>query len=310
MTAYPALRRIVPEGATVTRLAAADGWPLRVLDWPAKATRGSILWLGGRGDIFEKYHETFAHWHANGWHVTSFDWRGQGGSGRLLADVAVGHATGFEAWLDDLTAFWRDWVKRTSAPHVLMGHSMGGHLVLRALVEARVQPTGVVLSAPMLGFDTDPLPFRAAAAITRMLARLVPQLQAWRTNERPGPLAVKREHYLTRDADRYADELWWKEHDPTLALGPPSWAWLGAAYASVAAMDAPGLLERVTVPTLIVGTDGDKLVSPAAIRRAAARLPHAQLLMFGPEVAHELLRELDDVREVALARIDGFLDAL
>ena len=307
MTNYSDHRRAIPPGARVTHERAADGWPIRVFDWPADSPRGSILWLGGRGDIFEKYLETIARWHAAGWTVTSFDWRGQGGSGRLLADTSVGHATGFEAWIDDLAAFWRDWTKRTPGPHILMGHSMGGHLVLRALVERRVAPARVVLSAPMLGFETAPLPFKLATALARTLGRLVPTRQAWKSNERPGSAAIKREQYLTRDADRYADELWWKEHDPSLSLGPPSWAWLGSAYASVAALEGPGVVERVAARMLVIGTDGDKLVSPAAIRRFAARLSAAELLMFGPEVAHEVLREIDAVRDVALARIDSFL---
>src|SRR5256885_5327523 len=39
------------------------------------------LFQGGRGDIFEKYLESFSHWKGQGWTITSFDWRGQGGSG-------------------------------------------------------------------------------------------------------------------------------------------------------------------------------------------------------------------------------------
>lgn len=108
---------------------------------------------------------------------------------------------------------------------------------------------------------------------------------------------------------RYADELWWKEKDASLALGPPSWGWMAAAYWSFAALDRPGAIEGVAVPVLVLGTEGDKLVSPAAIRAAAARLPHAELHMWDASVAHEILRERDAVRDDALARIDAFLDA-
>ena len=44
-----------------------------------------------------------------------------------------------------------------------------------------------------------------------------------------------------------------------------------------------------------------------AIRRAVRLLPDARLLEFGPEAAHEILREADPVRDRALARIDSFL---
>jgi lysophospholipase len=39
-------------------------------------------------------------------------------------------------------------------------------------------------------------------------------------------------------------------------------------------------------------------------------LPRGQLLMFGAEAAHEILREADPVRDRALAAIDDFLDRL
>ena len=77
-------RRAIPAAARITRWTARDGWTLRRFDWPAKGrARGRMLFQGGRGDIFEKYLEAFAHWQAQGWSITSFDWRGQGGSGRL-----------------------------------------------------------------------------------------------------------------------------------------------------------------------------------------------------------------------------------
>jgi lysophospholipase len=62
-------------------------------------------------------------------------------------------------------------------------------------------------------------------------------------------------------------------------------------------------------PLLLLGAAADRLVDPAAITRAAARLPNATLRMWGPESAHEILREVDSVRDAALAEIDRFLDA-
>ncbi len=286
----------------------ADGWPMRVFDRPVAGSRGSILWIGGRGDIIEKYLECFEEWHAGRWHVSAMDWRGQGGSGRMLADPAVGHIRDFSTWIDDLTAFWADWSARTPAPHVIMGHSMGGHLVLRALLERRIFPAATILSAPMLGFTGGPLPQRLAGPIATLLARFIPEARAWKQGEKPGAADASRQVYLTHDEARYADEVYWKEHDSSLALGPASWAWVGAAYRSNAVINAPGALEKVSDNVLLIGTDGDALVSPAAIRRAAARLPNAELLMFGATAAHEVLREVDDVRDVAMDRIADFLD--
>ena len=56
---------------------------------------GSILFLPGRGDAYEKYLETLGQWREAGWQVTAADWRGQAGSGRLGADAVTGHVGDF-----------------------------------------------------------------------------------------------------------------------------------------------------------------------------------------------------------------------
>jgi lysophospholipase len=304
-------RRRIPAYATVSMASAPDGWPLRTYSQPRRGeARGSILWLGGRGDIFEKYLESFDEWAASGRSVTSFDWRGQGGSGRLGADPRVGHVDDFATWIDDLAAFFDDWSNRESGPHFVMGHSMGGHLLLRALAERRITPDAVVFSAPMLGFDTGPLPFSWTARLAHLMARITNSRHAaWRSNEKPSLPGASRQNLLTHDNARYADELWWKQQDSVLVLGPPSWTWLDAAFRSIALLRRPQAVEHIVQPILIVGTDGDQLVSPRAIRYFAPRLPHAKLFMLGKKAAHEVLRERDEFRDRAMAEITAFLDS-
>jgi len=308
MADFSSFRRAYPPGSVVVMEPAAGGWPLRVFRWEAVAPVGSILFQGGRGDIIEKYLESFAHWHAQGWSIAAFDWRGQGGSGRFTANPLTGHVSDFSLWIDDLAIFARDWLKTSPGPHVAIGHSMGGHLILRALAEKRIAPNGAVLVAPMLGFETGVLPLGFAAWLVRVAARFAPEQRAWKTNERPGATKIARQSFLTGDIDRYADEIWWKGEKPELALGPPSLKWLEQAYSSCLTLEAR--LKDVTTPMLILGTHGDKLVSPRAIERFAASLRHARLKMFDAKVAHEILRERDGVRDQALAEIDDFLAAI
>jgi lysophospholipase len=301
-------RRIVPEGADIGLWTAPDGWPLRHFRWGGAGNRGSLLFLGGRGDIFEKYYEAFHRWRGAGWSIESFDWRGQGGSGRLSADPMCGHAADFAPWIEDLAAFFADWTKRTAGPHVVIAHSMGGHLVLRALSERRIAPDAAVLVAPMLGLRSAPFGPRLAARVAALMCRLGrPERLAWKVNERPGVPMRGRQALLTHDAERYGDELWWKAANPGIAVGPPSWAWVAAAYRSTLALEAPGRLEHVATPILLLAARYDRLVDSRAIERAARRLPNARLRVWGRESAHEILREADPVRDAALAEIDAFL---
>lgn len=311
MPAPSSFRRAIPPAARITTWRAPDGWPLRRFDWPAdeaEAARGAILFQGGRGDIFEKYLEAFAHWSAAGWSITALDWRGQGGSGRLSPDRHVGHVDDFVTYLADFRAFWTEWAAGEPGPRVLMGHSMGGHLVLRALVVGDARPAAAVLVAPMLGLHS---PGGAAAGerFAALMCRIGdPARSAWKTNERPAP-TVTREALLTHDPGRYRDELWWQAAQPDLLLGPPSWRWVREAFRSTRLLRVDPRLATMAVPVLMLVADADRLVSPAAALRIAARLPDARVVRYGAESAHEILREADGVRDAALGEIDAFLSA-
>lgn len=301
-------RRRHPAGATITRWTAPDGWPLRVFDWPVAdaASRGAILFQGGRGDFIEKYLGSFAHWHAQGWRVTAFDWRGQGGSGRTTPAPHVGHIPDFADFIGDLRAFWTDWSATVRGPRIAMGHSMGGHLILRALADRAIDPAAAVLVAPMLGLRA-PISARVGEAVAGLMTRLGdPARAAWKGNERPHTLK-SRQSLLTQDDARYADELWWQAQDATLLTGPPSWRWLSQAFSSTRILNASPALAGIATPVLMLVAEADGLVDPRAALSVAATLPDVRVVRFGAESAHEILREADPVRARALAEIDAFL---
>lgn len=303
-------RRAIPAAATESRWLTSDGWPVRRIDWEAPVRpRGSLLFMPGRGDFYEKYLETLDHWHRRGWRVTACDWRGQAGSGRLGNDAVTGHISDFGQWIDDLAGFWTKWKAETPGPHVLVGHSMGGHLVLRALAEGRVDPDAMVISAPMLGFLNHGVPNGLMHLGARLMGKLGdPRRPAWKWSEKPGQVPEGRDLLLTHDADRYADEMFWRDTRSELVMGPGSWGWVERGYASMRVIDAPAVLEKVQTPVMLVATSDDKLVSFKGSARAAHRLPHGELAAFGAEARHEILREVDAVRDRALAQIDEFLD--
>lgn len=293
-----------PEDARFAGWTAPDGAELRRMDWPPPAgvaPRGGLLFAGGRGDFIEKYLEAYAGWRSAGWTVTAFDWRGQG---RSRGDIKGGNVESFDPFIDDLEALIAD-----VAPRVAVGHSMGGHLLLRTLVERRPGIEAAILVAPMIGVNSGPVPAWLAPAFADTMCRLGYSAQRMfktpRALARPGS---QRQHVLTgRSRARYEDELWWWKEEPELNLGAPSWGWLRAALRSAAEAFTPERLAGVDLPVLVLGTDRDRLVSPAAIRRIAGELPRAELAMFD-DAAHEILREADPIRRRAFDRIAAFLD--
>ncbi|HTU12278.1 MAG TPA: alpha/beta hydrolase [Allosphingosinicella sp.] len=302
--------RVHPEGAVFSEWAAPDGFPLRRMDWAPAGRgkgRGSLLFVNGRGDFIEKYLESYAHFQGQGWHVTSFDWRGQGASRGPGEEKAW---ASFDVLVDDLEALIADWRAAGPGPHVVLGHSMGGHLVLRALVDRKPAVDAAVLTAPMLDVNSAPIPIRIAPDVADTMYWLgFGNVPMWKTP--PSMLAPggRRNRNLTGSRARYEDELHWWGVEPGFNIGPPSFGWMRAAFRSRAATFTAERLGRVTLPILIVGAEQDRLVSAAAIREAAALLPNATLVMM-PDAAHEILRDDDPVRDEALARIDAFLAGL
>jgi lysophospholipase len=300
-------RRAIPSDARFTSWTAADGWVHRMLERrqaQGAPVRGSLLFAGGRGDFIEKYLEVHDHWFRAGWNVTAFDWRGQGGS---QGGRPGGWLDSFETLVGDLAGLIEAWKAANPAPRAVVAHSMGGHVLMRTLADRRPAIDAAVLVAPMLAINSGAVPPFAAHWLASSAAMFGWGGQpAWQQPSRPQPAGSVRQSLLTGCRDRYEDELWWWEKQPGFNLGAPTWGWLKAAYASSAAL-TPAKLAAVTIPILLIATERDRLVSPAAIRRAASLLPNAELEMFD-DSAHEILRERDEVRLRALARIDSFLD--
>jgi len=311
-------RRVLPARAILGEWIAADGWRHRRIDWPAAPgvpPRGSLLLQAGRGDFVEKYIETMDHFSRAGWAVTGFDWRGQGGSHDPARIGDACQLPDLAPLVNDLGAFAGEWRAATPGPHVAIGHSMGGHVLLRALAAKAIELDAAVLVAPMLGLNSAPVPIWLATAAARGLCLLgLADRPAWSTpTEKPvrGGRAKEghaRQTNLSTSAERYADELWWRESNPAYGLGAPSWGWLVAAQAASDRLLRDPALGAIDTPVLILAAEADRLVTIAPIRRVAARIPGAALHVFGPEAAHEILRDGDAVRIDAIGRIDRFFD--
>lgn len=309
MTADPFFRRrSLPPGATTGEWRADDGWPIRTVTWQAvEGAPGSLLFAGGRADFIEKYAEAYWTWRDWGLGLAAFDWRGQGGSGRFLGDPHRGHAEDFDRWVDDLDGLVRWFTESFPAPHFIVAHSMGGHLTLRHLARRGSPFTRAVLLAPMMGIRTG-LPPRLVAGIAALAARIGGR-QCYGPLQRPygdWQRRPERAGLLTGDPDRFGDEHWWIAASPDLALGGVTYGWLAAAHRSIDLLAAPGMLEAVTVPTLVLVGEHERLVDSLSAKQAAKRLPNARLeIVEGGR--HELLRDAEGPRTATQAQIREFL---
>jgi alpha-beta hydrolase superfamily lysophospholipase len=154
-------------GGGTTWLTMADGQQLFLRDWSGRATHSAVLIVHGLGEHSGRY-DALAKWFvSHGYAVRSYDQRGHGRTpGRR---GALRHS---DDLLRDLTAVYENYAIHSGRHPLLLGHSMGGLVALRAVLDGRVEPSGLVLSSPALR-SFEPLWLRRLAAV---LARVLPNL--------------------------------------------------------------------------------------------------------------------------------------
>src|SRR3569623_3586134 len=90
----------------------------------ADRPRALCLLLNGQTEFIEKYFEVIDELRSRGLSVVTFDWRGQGGSDRLLPDARKAHIEDFVAYDQDLDTIIQTLVHPIGLPRIAMAHSM------------------------------------------------------------------------------------------------------------------------------------------------------------------------------------------
>lgn len=289
-------------------ISASDGRRLRTAVFhPEKPSGRVIVLLNGQSEFIEKYLEAIRDLNVRGFTVATFDWRGQGGSARLLADPLRGHVGDFSEYDDDLLSFMDKVAgKLTDKPPLVLAHSMGGHNAIRALHDRPEMFSAAVLIAPMLGIAARGYPARVARAITAL------HVACGKAKDYPwgmtgsDPLHIGFDRQLcTSDASRYERTRSILREHPALRIGSPTWGWIEAAYRSMKTVTAPGYAEAIKAPVLLFGAGKDRIVLTGAVRRFAQCLPNGRYVEIA-EAEHEILQERDSVREQFWTEFDGF----
>ncbi len=301
---HPTTDNPVPPGGEVFAIVAKDGAPLRAAYWkPQSGARGTVILLQGRSEVIEKYFETVTELLQRGFAVATLDWRGQGGSARLLDNPLKGHLLRFADFRLDLSALLATLAeKRAQTPFIILAHSMGALAALEVLKDEPQQFAGAVLTAPLLGIKA-PLPMPAA----RVFATLGPAHAFVPGGARFDPLNEPfATNPVTGDPRRFGRNIGILRNAPQLALGSPTLGWVSAAYGAIARVMAPHFASTLTAPMLIFSAGAEKIVDNRAIARFAARLPRGRLVAI-PGAKHEIMMERDDIRACFWRETDRFL---
>jgi alpha-beta hydrolase superfamily lysophospholipase len=218
-----------------------DGQPLFLRDWPRHPLHDAVLIVHGLGEHSGRY-EALANWFlAHGYAVRSYDQRGHGRTPGPRGALKHG-----DDLLRDLATVYEHYATSIGRWPLLLGHSMGGLVALRAVLDGRVEPPGLILSSPALRTFEPPWLRRLAA----VLARVLPNLPL-----RNGlPMDGLSHEAAVIDAYR---------NDP-LRTG-----WITPRLADFifhAGVSSIADAWRLRVPTLLLAAGSDRLVDPSGSR--------------------------------------------
>jgi len=283
----------VPAGAEEFWFEGRGGLRLRGLFAPAMGqARGTVLLFNGRTEFIEKYFEVIRELQQRGFATLTWDWRGQGLSDRLLPNRFKGHLTTLDDPVNDAAAALRTFADRLPRPHLLVAHSMGGGIGLRALQTRRLEVEAALFSAPMWGIanlSETALKFARFMVALGLGGMFAPGVgKGWRRER------FKR-NPVTHDKARFERAQDLIAAEPRLALAGVTLGWVDAAATACEGFQQPGAMAHLRFPIVVLSAEQETLVDNASHEAVCKLLPNAtHVEIMGAK--HEILQETDDIR--------------
>ena len=238
------------------------------------------------------------------------DWRGQGGSDRLLDNPGKGHVRSFRDYDRDLAQLMTEVVlPQCPPPYIGLGHSLGGHILLRHAPARDSWFQRILVTAPMieLAQERTKMSQGSVRAYTEIFCALgLGRMFVLGGTARPAETGPFEGNFVTGDRERYERARAVLLAAPEISLGSPTVGWLRAACRSMATLQAPDYPRSVRVPTLMVAAGRDQIVSTTRIEAFALRLKLGSHVLIAPS-KHEILMESDDIRARFWATFDAYL---
>ena len=294
----------VPEGAVTGFVMTDGGVRLRYARWQRRssARKGTVAIFGGRGECIEVYYETITDLLERGFDVVAMDWRGQGGSDRLLRNRMKGHVGHFSDYEADVAALQSEvLLPDCPPPYFALAHSTGAAVLLRVARRRSAPFSRMVLVSPLLGLSKGGR-WGGVFPLAHVIAGL-----GFDGVTTPGkPPSDFPGNPLTSDRRRFERNRGVFDRAPELRVGRPTFGWLSAAAAAIHDARQPDFVKSVHVPVLIIGGTLDTIVDNVAIETMGRSLRVGRHIMVAG-ARHELLMERDELRDQVWAAFDAFI---
>jgi lysophospholipase len=181
--------------------------------WEVTNAKGVFVIVHGAGEHHGRYSWLVEKWNQEGFHVIMGDLPGQGTSTRRR-----GHIDSFDDYIETV-ADWVEKAEQYKLPIYLLGHSMGGLVVIRTLMEKDLHVEAVLLSSPCLGLAQPPL--KRTKVLAKVLNVFSPAVR-FQSNHEPGT-ATRNEEVLQEDAEdplyvRKVSVRWYRELEKAMEI--------------------------------------------------------------------------------------------
>jgi len=281
-----------------------DGVRIEYAVYERDDEKGALVIVNGRTESYLNYREVIYDLEKSGLSIYTFDHRGQGLSGRMLADPSKGHVERYEDYLDDMKTFMETVVDKKPHDKVFaLAHSMGGGVTTLYAQRHPGEFDGLILSSPMIEIDFGVVP----GVAVRYLASFLDMVGLGRMYA-PGKGPFEPEEFdgnpLTHSRVRLDNKMRENQKYGAIRLGGATVRWV------VQMIKMTGELRenaaKIKVPTLLLQASEDRIVNPAGHDEICRKAPNCQKVVING-ARHEMLMESDPVRNVVMEKIIGFL---
>ena len=292
-----------------------DGKSLRYLYAPTKNShKGTIFILQGRGSFIEKHKELMEDFNRKGYHVWNLDLRGQGGSQKVVKHSQKVHIDSFEFYLNDIKDFVEVKIKPTQENNFFIyGSSLGGHLAVRYLEEISKNHNirGAILVSPMFEVSTFNIPKFIVRTFIKVMSLLGFQesYAPFYGDYVPSKDYFREDNSSTHDKKRFERQMQICKDHMNLVTGGPTIGWVEAMFESLDTLREEKYLKHIDIPILLLNGGLDSVFENVSDFQICNVISQCELVKI-PEARHNIVMEIDSIRNKFWYHFDKFVDSL
>lgn len=267
-----------------------------------------VILCTGYNESYLKYSELIMDLCEMGLSVYCYDHRGQGFSGRFPEQNKKGYVDNFENYVDDLCFFFENVSgnQENNLPIFIIAHSMGGAITSLAISEKKINPTAVILCAPMFEIMLTPYRFLEYPIFTlsSVFCNLNYDKKYVFGQKDCIPFLPFEDNDVTHSKARFTI---WRKHIAEiedLQLGGPTFNWLKEAISG--SRKARNMSHKNNINILLLQAELDTVVRNTAQDLFHKNSSCCEKILIS-QAKHEILMEIDFIRNKAITHIKDFI---